>query len=223
MMDEYPRPLGTEADDLSASGRFEVSTDLEDVDQIVRDGEIWAVLPGDLESRVMGALTAAQQTAPADLSAHRSRRRSPRRGTFRRPLTVAAAAALVAVAAPIGIAALGGSGSYTMALSPTALAAGAAGEVELRDRAAGVEITLHTTGLAPAPPGTFYEGWVKGDRGAVAIGTFHLRSGPSEIVLWSGVDLSEYPAISVTLQSEDAGPASSGRVVLAGVVPIEYR
>jgi hypothetical protein len=89
-----------------------------------------------------------------------------------------------------------------------------------------VAITLDVSGLAPAPKGSFYQAWVKGPRGAVAVGTFHVRDGESAeepIELWSGVDLADYPTITVTLEPEDGDPASSGTVVLKGKVPTRPR
>ena len=73
-------------------------------------------------------------------------------------------------------------------------------------------------GLPPAPPGTYYQAWVKGDGGLVTIGTFHMQGGDDTVELWSGVPLDEYPTITVTLQDEGGGQESSGRVVLTGVI-----
>jgi hypothetical protein len=55
---------------------------------------------------------------------------------------------------------------------------------------------------------------MKGPRGLVAIGTFHLRGGPGTVELWSAVSLADYPTITVTREPEDGNPASSGQVVL---------
>ena len=43
------------------------------------------------------------------------------------------------------------------------------------------------------------------------------------MVLWSGVDLAAYRRVTVTLQREGGGPASSGQVLLAGDVPEALR
>ena len=82
----------------------------------------------------------------------------------------------------------------------------------------GVAIELDVRGLPPAPPGTYYQGWVKGAEGLVTVGTFHLRGGDDTVELWSGVPLDRYPTLTVTLQDEGAGQESSGRVVLSGEV-----
>ena len=55
---------------------------------------------------------------------------------------------------------------------------------------------------------------MKGPRGLVTIGTFHLRGGPGAVELWSAVSLADYPTITVTREPEDGDPASSGQVVL---------
>ena len=52
----------------------------------------------------------------------------------------------------------------------------------------------------------------------MSIGTFHLRDGDDAVVLWSGVDVAEYPAISVTLEDEGAGPEPSERIMMKGRV-----
>jgi len=106
-----------------------------------------------------------------------------------------------------------------VALEPTVLAPAAAATAELRETPSGVSIELQVEGLRPAPEGSYYQGWVKSAEGdLVTIGTFHAREGGDDIVLWSGVDVADYRTITVTLQREGEGPASSGQVVLKGTV-----
>jgi hypothetical protein len=52
----------------------------------------------------------------------------------------------------------------------------------------------------------------------VGIGSFHMRGGDATVTLWSGVPLVKYPTVSVTIQTEGAGEASSGEVVLRGTL-----
>ena len=78
----------------------------------------------------------------------------------------------------------------------------------------GLAIELDVSGLPPSPRGFYYQAWMKGSRGLVTIGTFHLRGGPGAVELWSAVSLTDYPAITVTREPEDGNPASSGQVVL---------
>ena len=87
-------------------------------------------------------------------------------------------------------------------------------------RALGFEIELDISGLPPAPAGSYYQGWLRNEDGdAVTIGTFHGREGTDDIILWSGVDIADYSALTVTIQQEGAGAESSGRVVLRGETP----
>jgi hypothetical protein len=83
----------------------------------------------------------------------------------------------------------------------------------------GLSISLTIDGLPPAEPGTFYQAWMRGDIGSIPIGTFHAREGDGPIELWSGVDVADYPLMTVTIQEEGAGPESSGIVLLRGEIP----
>ena len=96
-------------------------------------------------------------------------------------------------------------------------APGASGSAELIPTPNGWAIAFDAVGLPPAAAGTFYQAWVNNGHDAVAVGTFHMRGGePTSIALWSGVDLSVYRTLDVTIQDEGAGPESSGRLVMTG-------
>ena len=88
----------------------------------------------------------------------------------------------------------------------------------LQPTGSGWYIRLDVEGLPPAPEGSYYEGWVWSDNEGVSIGTFHLRGDPGPVVLWSGVDVADYPAIWVTLEDEGAGPEASDRIMMKGRV-----
>jgi Anti-sigma-K factor rskA len=104
-------------------------------------------------------------------------------------------------------------------LAGTELAPDASAVARVRDTASGVRIALDVSDLAPAEPGTFYAAWLRSDDGdLVPIGTFHVREGTDTVELWAGVELENYPLITVTLQQEGAGEASSGQVVLRGEI-----
>ena len=181
------------------------------VEDALRQGAVWADPPEDLERRVLAATTGNRVTTLL----------APRR---RRVGVLLAAAAIAAVVAGFLVdRAIGSPGSPDLELAGTPLAAQARAGVELADTPSGVELVLDVTGLAPAPPGTYYEGWVAGRRGWVSIGTFHLRRGTEDVVLWSGVALADYPRVVVTIQDEGGGAKSSGRIVLRGDVPPELR
>ena len=178
------------------------------VEDALRQGAVWADPPADLERRVLAATTGSRVT----------RLLAPRRRRIGAVLAAAAVAALVA-----GFLVTRPPGSPDLELAGTPLAAQARAGVELADTPSGAELKLDVTGLAPAPPGTYYEGWVTGRRGWVSIGTFHLRKGGDDVVLWSGVALTDYPRVVVTIQFEGGGAKSSGRVVLQGDVPERLR
>jgi hypothetical protein len=191
-------------------------------DLMLHNKLLWVSPPADLEHRVMAAIEAVQpRGAGVDELMQRRKLRSHRQ--LRRPALLVAAAAALGAATAVGVTQFSPSDDAQMAMAGTPLATQAHADVELRDTASGVRITMDIERLPPAPAGTFYQGWVKGDRGIVAIGTFHLREGSRQVVLWSGVELADYPKLTVTLQSEGAGPASSGKVVLAGNIPAEAK
>lgn len=111
-------------------------------------------------------------------------------------------------------------GSRHTELAGTELAPGARAVATIREKPGGVAVTLDVSGLPPASPGTYYEGWVKSDRDVrVSLGTFHLRGGGEDIELWAGVDLARYSLITVTIQPEQAGERPPGKVVLRGPIP----
>ncbi|MEM7285953.1 MAG: anti-sigma factor [Actinomycetota bacterium] len=137
----------------------------------------------------------------------------------RRHLRLIGAAAALFLVVGVGIALLvGGEDDTTVvALAGTELAPGASADAELEDLASGLRVVLDVSDLPPAEPGTYYQGWVRNDDGqGITIGTFHMRGGDAEIELWAGVSSADYPIITVTIQEEGAGPASSGMVVLRG-------
>lgn len=151
-------------------------------------------------------------------------RTQPRRRRFM-PLAAAAVAVVVALAVVSGY--MWGSAaqhddpthSIAFALRGTELQPESRARGTVRFTPSGLEITLDIAGLPPAPPNAYYQGWLKSDVGVVTIGTFHARDHAEDIVLWSGVDdVSTYKTLTVTIQHEGRGPASSGLVVLTGPV-----
>ncbi len=132
------------------------------------------------------------------------------------PWLVAAAASIVAVGAvSIRSGNAGPTPTAQVALAGTNLAPGVAGTIGLTFEPSGTRIDLSAPALATAPPGSFYQGWVKGDKGLVSVGTFHTAK---NVVLWSGVALKDYPTLTVTLEPEDGVQTSSGQVVLTAPV-----
>jgi hypothetical protein len=131
----------------------------------------------------------------------------------RRTAGAAVAALLAAAAVVVGIVVTRGPVTTDVTLAGTRLAPRASAVAKLHATPSGLAIELDVSGLPPSPPGSYYQAWMKGPRGLVAIGTFHLR-GPGTVELWSAVSLAGYPTITVTREPEDGNPASSGQVVL---------
>jgi anti-sigma-K factor RskA len=161
--------------------------------------------------------------APTDQPAHLAPVVPLRRGRRFRLLAAAAAVVLVAGLSAVALSAtLSGddSDAREVAISGTDLAPDASATASVEELGSGVAIELDVSGLPPAEPGTYYQAWVKGDEEGelVTIGTFHMRAGDETVELWAGVDLDQYPTLTVTLQQEGAGPASSGQVVLTGQI-----
>ncbi|MFT7598263.1 MAG: hypothetical protein ACI8TP_001184 [Acidimicrobiales bacterium] len=109
-------------------------------------------------------------------------------------------------------------GVVELALQGTDLAPAATATARIVDLPAGTRIELAVSSLEAAAPGTYYEVWLRQDAEiGVSAGTFHLRGGDSGIELWAGVSADDYPLVTITIQDE-AEPASSGRVVLKGLL-----
>ena len=200
---------------------FVARAGLDSVRDLLAQPEVWADPPADLGDTVVDAVRTAAVGEPDVLvrPARPSTRRASHRGR-NLLLTAAAAAVLVAVAVTAVVATRdNNSNGQRFALTATALAPDASGSATARATGSGLEINLSVDHLAPAAPGTFYQAWMKGRKGSVPIGTFHVHRNDGPIHLWSGVDPRDYPTMTVTIQQEGAGPQSSGRVVLTGKVP----
>lgn len=199
--DDHARFLEGGGDDLPEGEREA----LDRVRGLLSDEAVWAEPPGDADD-VVDAIAG---------EADRNARRRPVRRVLAAVSSAAAVVALVLVAAVVTVR-LGADGGATFALAGSELAPQASGQVEVVETGSGVALSLTVEDLPPAPRGTYYQAWLRGPRGLVAIGTFHLRGGDDTIELWSGVGTDRYPTLTVTLQDEGGGQESSGRVVLAG-------
>lgn len=190
----------------------------EQVRSLLSEGDTWADPPPALQEAILAAMRRERLAAPAQPTPLPVRQAPPL--SRNRLWLGVAAAALAILAVGVGVTLLRGSPpDATATLTATALAPGASGRAEFRDTPSGFKIELDTSGLPPAAPGTYYQAWLKNADGQlVTIGTFHARGGGENIILWSAVDPSDYPTITVTVQQEGAGPQSSGKVVLAGKI-----
>lgn len=155
---------------------------------------------------------------------HAARRRRGAARFGRRPALLAAAAAVVVLGLGVagGLSLLGDDAADPLAevaLAGTEEAPGASASARLTNEPAGISVVLDVSGLEPAPPGTFYEVWLVGDRGKVSAGTFHVRGEQDDIKLWWGVAPEGYDAVTITRQPVDGGTTAEGVVVLRGELP----
>lgn len=198
---------------------------LDSLAPMLRDPAVWSEPPSGAADSLVAAIAADRRQhssssvtrEPATLSDLASRRRRRRAAAW---LGVAAAAVILAVG--VGLV-LSRDDDATkgeqIAIAGTELAPRSSATAIVSNLGAGVAIRLDVQGLDPAPEGSYYHGWLQDTDGdLVSIGTFHMRSGDSTVTLWSGVDVAEYPTLTVTLQSEDDAVGSSGDVVLRGTL-----
>jgi hypothetical protein len=213
--DTYAGYLEQGRDDATGTAALDPSTreELDALRDLLASDAMWAEPPAGL---IEGAIDEIRQLrdgsagAPATATSARHRRSRTR-------YLVAAAAAVLLVVAVAGVLAMRNDNkSAQFALSATELAPGASGSVRVTDEPSGLSIALTIDGLPPAPAGAFYQAWMKGPAGSVPIGTFHAHRAGGPIELWSGVDVHDYPTMTVTVQQRNAGPESSGKVVLRG-------
>ena len=179
---------------------------------LLADADGWADPPPGLLDQIL----AGTGTGTGSAAGRNDRRRQIQ---MRRTVRAGAAALLAAAAVVIGIVVTRGPATTDVALAGTRLAPAASATAKLHATPSGLAIELDVSGLPPSPPGYYYQAWMKGPRGLVTIGTFHLRGGPGTVELWSAVSLADYPAITVTREPEDGNPASSGQVVLTNRHP----
>lgn len=200
---------------------------------LLAEADMWDEPDPDVEASIVAAISAAAAATAAtaeasDPAGEPATDRPGRPGNVveisaaRRWIApfLAGAAAVLLVVAAIAIVPRGGGDDadvVSIALEATPEAPGASATADVAATPLGTRIDLAVTGLPPAPQGSYYEAWLRQNADVgVSAGTFHLRGGDGAIELWAGVGLDEYPLITVTLQREGGGAASSGVVVLRG-------
>jgi Anti-sigma-K factor rskA len=198
-------PDAPRTDALDAATRDELDV----LRRVLTSGEVWTDPPDDLAEAVVAQVRDARGGSPARATPAREPR-----GRKWMPLVLAAAAVVVVVALAGVVVGRDGDAADRVALSATDIDPDASGSVSVEQTGSGLSLSLSIGNLPPAAPGTFYQAWMKGPDGSVPIGTFHARETDRPIALWSGVDIADYPTMTVTIQDEGAGPESSGRVVL---------
>jgi anti-sigma-K factor RskA len=94
--------------------------------------------------------------------------------------------------------------------------ASARGQVVLSGRD-GDRATVRVSGLPPASSDEFYELWLLGDDGLVALGSFQVGpDGTATLEVPLPVDPAGYEAFDVSVEPGDGDPTHSGRSVLRG-------
>ena len=160
----------------------------------------------------------AEVEAPAALRARIDAQRPVRRVPAR-PLALIGAAATAVLALAVGLTVFGSGASaerFEVALGPTSLTPGAAGQATLTKTSSGWRVELDATGLPRLEAGRFYEAWLRNSAGVlVPIGTFNEGR---DVTLWAGVSPKEFPMLTVTREHADGDQASSGEKVLVGTV-----
>lgn len=192
---------------------------------LLGDDAVWADLDASVTERTIAAVMseverdASESPRGAPLPPPVVDLASRRRTNWSSAALGAAAALLLAVGGFVVLNAVSGDGDgatdFELALAPTDLEPGASGNIELTETPDGTRIVIETTGLPPAPDGTYYEAWLRtGPDFGVSAGTFHLRGGGDvAIELWAGVSVEDFPLFTVTLQPVGMAE-SSGQVVL---------
>jgi Anti-sigma-K factor rskA, C-terminal len=177
---------------------------------LLAEPDSWAEPPAGLLDEILSSI----DNEPVGLVVPVAGRGGRRRTHIRRTVRAGAVALLAAAAVVIALVVTRGPATTDVVLAGTRLAPGATATAKMHAKPSGLAVELDVSGLPPSPPGYYYQAWMKGPRGLVTIGTFHLRGGPGTVELWSAVTLADYPVITVTREPEDGNPASSGQVVL---------
>ena len=198
---------GTLDDTLDDAARAE----LDDLRRLFASASTWDDPPPELADAIVAEIRAeVPDVVPAAV---------PRRRSWIRPVLTAAAAVVLAGALGAVLVTRDGDEGESFTLADTEVIPGASGSATVESTGSGLSISLTIDDLPPAEPGTFYQAWMRSDTGSIPIGTFHARQGDGPIELWSGVEVADYPTMTVTIQQEGAGPESSGIVVLRGDIP----
>lgn len=190
--------------------------ELDELRGLLSSPDTWTEPDPGLEDRVVAAIGA--QAGPSHPA--RSRRWSRSLRALPRPVLGLAAAGL-AVVIGVAIALSVGNSSpaplhFAMVVSGTPLAPQAHGSASLTKTTSGWRIQLSVTGLPHIENGRYYQAWLKNARNIlVPVGTFNDAR---NVTLWSGVPVTQFRTLTVTVQPANGNPASSGKRVLSGTV-----
>jgi Anti-sigma-K factor rskA len=194
--------------------------DLDELRAMLEDPAVWEEPGEGLEASIVQAIgEEARHRRPQPATAWWRAIRPP--GWLHPPRAVAAVVAAAAVVALIVVLSLPGAGPaperFAMVVSGTAVAPEAHGNATLTKQKSGWIISLSATGL-PRLSGSryYYQAWVRNRAGIlVPVGTFNDAR---QVTLWSGVPITQYRTLTVTIQPANGNPASSHRQVLIGTI-----
>ena len=103
---------------------------------------------------------------------------------------------------------------FAMVVSGTSLDPGAHGSATLTKTDSGWRIQLSVSGLPHLANGRYYQAWLKNAAGIlVPVGTFNDAR---QVTLWSGVPVTQFRTLTVTIQQANGNQISSGKRVLMG-------
>jgi anti-sigma-K factor RskA len=131
----------------------------------------------------------------------------------------AAAALLVVAVLGVGLLwAITDGSSSGLALTATALAPEAGGEVRVEEVGENFQVELEVWGMPKLEEDEYYEMWYYADDGGrISCGTF--RAGPEDrttVNLTAPASARDYPEIEITRELDDGDPEASDEVVLEG-------
>jgi hypothetical protein len=180
--------------------------------------------PADAAEAVAPEVPQPSTTAQPPKPTTPRRRRVSLGEIVRRPSFAFGGLAAVAAVALLAIVVVtGGKNSpkplhFAMVVTGTRLAPRANGTASLTKTVSGWKIQLTATGLPHIQNGRYYQAWLKNDAGIlVPVGTFNDAQ---NVTLWSGVPVTRFRTLTVTLQLANGNPVSSGQRVLIGrIVP----
>jgi len=206
---------GEPVDSLSPAERAA----LDQVRDSLHSWATWVEPDPKLEDLVVDAIAHEARSRPV---APRARRPAflPRL-VLRRPVLAfgSFAAALAVVVAVIVIATRSTTPAperFAMVVRGTAIAPNAYGSATLTKEPSGWSVHLTATGLPHLANGRYYQAWLKNAAGIlVPIGTFNDAR---NVTLWSGVPVTQYRTLTVTVQLANGNPASSGRRAMIGTI-----
>ena len=204
--------------------------ELDELRTLLATPSTWEEPDPALEDRVVSAIAeearnqrrgATTPELPADANTQRNRRPAiALRSLFRRPAFALGAFATAAAAAVIVVLALSNNSAtplrFAMVVTGTPLAPYAHGSATATKTTSGWEIQLSASGLPHIANGRYYQAWLKNAAGIlVPVGTFNDAR---QVTLWSGVPVTQFRTLTVTLQQANGDQASSGRRVLSGTI-----